>query len=102
MTRSFFFISMAFNTYLYHCFISGVDRIIGVSDVTQNRKIGQILLAEFLGTFFLVAIGIASTTGGWGDVPYAPTVVQIAFTFGLVVATLAQVNFQDTKFIFVA
>uniref|UniRef100_A0A2M4D5K1 Putative aquaporin aqpan.g n=1 Tax=Anopheles darlingi TaxID=43151 RepID=A0A2M4D5K1_ANODA len=47
------------------------------------------LVAEFLGTFFLVAIGIGSTTG-WTD--YSPTLTQIAFTFGLVVATLAQVS----------
>lgn len=49
------------------------------------------LFAEFLGTFFLVAVGIGSTTAGW-DVGYKPSMVQIAFTFGLVVATLAQVN----------
>ncbi|XP_055319727.1 aquaporin AQPAe.a isoform X2 [Sitodiplosis mosellana] len=66
-----------------------VNRIIGVSDITNNRKIWKILLAEFLGTFFLVAIGIASTTGAWSD-EYKPSMVQIAFTFGLVVATLAQ------------
>uniref|UniRef100_A0A182KCZ3 Aquaporin n=1 Tax=Anopheles christyi TaxID=43041 RepID=A0A182KCZ3_9DIPT len=47
------------------------------------------LIAEFLGTFFLVAIGIGSTTG-WTD--YSPTLTQIAFTFGLVVATLAQIT----------
>lgn len=59
--------------------------------MTKNRRIGQILLAEFLGTFFLVAIGIASTTGGW-SLTYQPSIVQIAFTFGLVVASMAQVN----------
>lgn len=48
------------------------------------------LVAEFLGTFFLVSIGIGSTMGWGGD--YAPTMTQIAFTFGLVVATLAQVS----------
>lgn len=75
--------------------IAGVDRIIGVSDITKNRKIGHMLVAEFLGTFFLVAIGIASTTAGW-KLSYAPSMVQIAFTFGLVVASLAQVNIRPT------
>lgn len=70
---------------------AGLQRFIGVSDITDNRKIWRILLAEFLGTFLLVSIGIASTTAGW--VPnYAPDMVQIAFTFGLVVATLAAVS----------
>lgn len=48
------------------------------------------LIAEFLGTFLLVSIGIASTTG-WGN-GYEPSMVQIALCFGLVVATLAQVS----------
>uniref|UniRef100_A0A182PME9 Aquaporin n=1 Tax=Anopheles epiroticus TaxID=199890 RepID=A0A182PME9_9DIPT len=65
----------------------GVKQIVGVSDITENRNIWRMLIAEFLGTFFLVAIGIGSTTG-WTD--YSPTLTQIAFTFGLVVATLAQ------------
>ncbi|XP_049281657.1 aquaporin AQPAn.G isoform X2 [Anopheles funestus] len=65
----------------------GVKQIVGVSDITENRNIWRMLIAEFLGTFFLVAIGIGSTTG-WTD--YNPTLTQIAFTFGLVVATLAQ------------
>lgn len=64
--------------------------IIGVADITDNRNIWRILIAEFLGTFLLVSIGIGSTTK-IGD--YVPTVLQIALTFGLVVATLAQVSF---------
>lgn len=67
--------------------------MIGVADVTNNRKIWQILLAEFIGTFLLVSIGIASTTSGWAP-GYKPEMIQIAFTFGLVVATLAQVKLQ--------
>lgn len=85
-----------FNLLLLHCLFSGVNRIIGVSDITNNRKIWKILLAEFLGTFFLVSIGIASTTGLWST-GYKPSMVQIAFTFGLVVATLAQVNIENKK-----
>lgn len=51
------------------------------------------LFAEFLGTFFLVAVGVACTTAGWVD-GYKPSMVQIAFTFGLVVATIAQVKYS--------
>lgn len=65
--------------------------MIGVSDITNNRKIFKILLAEFVGTFFLVAIGIASTTKWPVESGGQPSIVEIAFTFGLVVATLAQV-----------
>lgn len=57
------------------------------------------LLAEFIGTFFLVAVGIASTTAAW-KAGYAPSMVQIAFTFGLVVATLAQVTYTYSFFFF--
>lgn len=64
--------------------------IIGVADITDNRNIWRILIAEFLGTFLLVSIGIGSTIG-WGN-GYEPSVPQIALTFGLVVATLAQVS----------
>ncbi|XP_055698759.1 aquaporin AQPAn.G-like isoform X2 [Phlebotomus papatasi] len=65
----------------------GMKQIVGVSDITDNRNIWRILIAEFLGTFLLVSIGIGSTTA-WGD--FSPSIPQISFTFGLVVATLAQ------------
>lgn len=47
------------------------------------------LLAEFVGTFFLVAVGVASTMHGKID---EAKVVKVALTFGLVVATMAQVK----------
>lgn len=68
-----------------------MNRIIGVNDITNNRKIWKMLFAEFLGTFFLIAVGVACTTGNWG-IGYKPSMVQIALTFGLVVATIAQVR----------
>lgn len=89
-----------FKPYSVQLFV-GLQRFIGVSDITDNRKIWKILLAEFLGTFFLVSIGIASTTAGWAP-GYAPSMVQIAFTFGLVVATLAAVSIFFIKIIRVA
>lgn len=70
--------------------VSGVKEIVGVQDITDNRNIWRMLIAEFLGTLLLVSIGIASTTG-WGN-GYTPSIPQIALTFGLVVATLAQVS----------
>lgn len=72
--------------------MAGVKQIVGVSDITENRNIWRMLIAEFLGTFLLVSIGIGSTMGWAGDDASKPTMTQIAFTFGLVVATLAQVS----------
>lgn len=73
---------------------AGLKGIIGVADITDNRNIWRILLAEFIGTFFLVFIGVGSTVGGLTGIPsedFPPSsIVQIAFTFGLTVATLAQ------------
>ncbi|EDW31983.1 GL10680 [Drosophila persimilis] len=57
-------------------------KFLGVADITENKNIWRMLLGELLGTFFLIAIGVGSTTSG--------SVPQIAFTFGLTVATLAQ------------
>lgn len=78
-------------------FFPGMKEIVGVQDITDNRNIWRMLIAEFLGTLLLVSIGIASTTG-WGN-GYAPSIPQIALCFGLIVATLAQVsqNFKLTR-----
>lgn len=67
-----------------------MKEIVGVQDITDNRNIWRMLIAEFLGTLLLVSIGIASTTN-W-DSSSPPTIPQIALCFGLVVATLAQVS----------
>ncbi|XP_037953899.1 aquaporin-like [Teleopsis dalmanni] len=64
-----------------------MSKFVGVSDITENKKIWRALLGELVGTFFLVFIGVGSCTGGNG---YTPSVPQIAFTFGLTVATMAQ------------
>lgn len=54
------------------------------------------LFAEFIGTFFLVAVGVASTMATCKDDATGMCeiirTVKIAFTFGLVVATMAQVR----------
>ncbi|KAH8372610.1 hypothetical protein KR009_001032, partial [Drosophila setifemur] len=59
-----------------------MSKFVGVADITENKKIWRMLLGELLGTFFLVFVGVGSTTSG--------SVPQIAFTFGLTVATIAQ------------
>lgn len=67
-----------------------MSKFIGISEFTQNRKIWRMLFAELAGTFLLVIIGIGSCTSG---ADWSPSVPQIAFTFGLTVATLAQVSY---------
>lgn len=69
-------------------FLSEMSKIVGVSDITENKKIWRILFGEMIGTFLLVVIGVGSCVG---SVDWSPTVPQIALTFGLTVATLAQV-----------
>ncbi|KAL5277712.1 hypothetical protein ACFFRR_002756 [Megaselia abdita] len=66
-----------------------VTKVIGVSDVTSAKPLVRALLAEFIGTFLLIFIGVASTVPNL-DPGYSPSIVQIGFTFGLVVATLVQ------------
>ncbi|EDW10379.1 aquaporin [Drosophila mojavensis] len=61
-----------------------MSKFVGVADITENKKIWRMLLGELVGTFLLVFIGVGSTATGSATVP------QIAFTFGLTVATLAQ------------
>ncbi|CAL1689385.1 unnamed protein product [Lasius platythorax] len=65
----------------------GVKEFIGLEEVTKLDFL-VMLFAEILGTFLLVLIGCASCIT-WLDIP--PTVLHIAFTFGLAVASLAHV-----------
>ena len=64
----------------------------GVDEVT---KVGFLvpLFAEFLGTALLVLIGCASCIS-WTE---APSVLHIALTFGLAVASLAHVSITRIK-----
>ncbi|XP_072746256.1 aquaporin AQPAn.G isoform X2 [Anoplolepis gracilipes] len=64
-----------------------VKEFVGLEEVTKLDFL-VMLFSEILGTFLLVLIGCASCIT-WLDTP--PTVVHIAFTFGLAVASLAQV-----------
>lgn len=66
----------------------GAKDFVGLEEVTKVEFL-IMLFAEALGTFLLVLIGCASCITWTVDNP--PTVVHIAFTFGLAVASLAQV-----------
>jgi len=85
-----------------HCWNRKMDAkslndVVGVKDVCRNKRLWRMLLAEFVGTLLLVFIGCGSCLNwasgnqppviGWDQ----PTTVQIALTFGLAVATIAQV-----------
>ncbi|XP_011153829.1 aquaporin AQPAn.G isoform X2 [Harpegnathos saltator] len=65
----------------------GVKEFVGLEEVTKLDFL-VMLFAETLGTFLLVLIGCASCITWVATTP--PTVVHIAFTFGLAVASLAQ------------
>lgn len=63
--------------------------ILGISDITDNKLIWKMLIAECLGTLILVLVGSGSIIALDQPADYVPY-VQIALTFGLTVATLAQ------------
>lgn len=65
-------------------------KILGIEEFTDSNKIWKMLCAEFIGTFFLVLIGC-------GTIMYVlkpVLVIQVALTFGLVIAAMAQVIFR--------
>ena len=65
--------------------------IIGIQDVCGNKKLWKMLVAEFIGTLFLIFIGCGTCISGWSTT-YEPSMVQIALGFGVAVATMAQVR----------
>ncbi|KAG8228463.1 hypothetical protein J437_LFUL009114 [Ladona fulva] len=62
--------------------------LVGLSDVTKS-SIWKALVAEFVGTFFLVFVGCGSCVKGWTT---EPSVLHIALCFGLTVAAMVQVT----------
>nr|XP_033341712.1 aquaporin AQPAn.G-like [Megalopta genalis] len=66
----------------------GAKDFVGIDEVTKVDFL-VMMFAEALGTFLLVLIGCASCITWTDNNP--PTVVHIAFTFGLAVASLAHV-----------
>lgn len=74
----------------FYFFVLGIDSVVGVSEITDNTThLLRQLVAEFLGTLLLVTIGCGSIIT-IGDT--TPSFVQIGLTFGLLVATMAQVS----------
>lgn len=69
-----------------------LTNIVGIRDVCGNKKLWRMLVAEFIGTLFLVLIGCGACLKGWSPT-YEPGMVQIALAFGITVATMAQVTF---------
>ncbi|XP_037068075.1 aquaporin AQPAe.a-like isoform X2 [Pollicipes pollicipes] len=62
---------------------------LGLQEVTRGCDLWKALLAEFIGTLFLVFLGCLSTIP-WPDEGYQASMVQIAIAFGITVATMAQ------------
>jgi len=62
---------------------------VGLSELAQTRDFSKALLAEFLGTLFLVFLGCLSTIA-WPEPGYQPSMVQEAIAFGITVATMVQ------------
>lgn len=75
---------------------SGMKGFIGVNDITEDKGLWKALVAEFIGTFTLVCVGIFSI------VQFSLTAnhAMIAFAFGLIVATMAQVSLIFISFFF--
>lgn len=64
-----------------------VQKVFGIKDITENKNILRELIAEFIGTFLLIVIGVGSCVG-----EQEPSIPRIALAFGLAVAAIAQVN----------
>lgn len=72
-----------------------MSKVIGFSDISKSKILLKALLAELLGTFLLIFLGVASTIPNISP-GYEPSVVHIGFTFGLIVATLVQVGLNQS------
>lgn len=70
--------------------MSRLERFLGYSEIVETRRdVWKALLAEFVGTLFIVLVGCGSGVSGW-DGDYAPTIVQISLAVGVIVATMVQ------------
>jgi len=63
--------------------------IFGCEEFSKNRNVWRTLMAEFVGTMFLVLVGCASCVEGWNK-DYKANIVQVALSFGITIATMAQ------------
>ena len=62
---------------------------LGLNETKDFKKTGPALMAEFLGTMFLVLVGCGSTLTIESE-KIQPSIVSIALCFGVTVATIAQ------------
>lgn len=70
-------------------FWARMKNVFGCEEFSKNRDIWRMLMAEFVGPLFLVLIGCASCVEGWNEA-YSPHIVQVALSFGVTIATMAQ------------
>lgn len=68
--------------------IKDMREYVGMAELKKVDTL-RAIVAEFLGTLVLVFVGCGSCLAEWTP-GYAPSVVQIAFAFGVTVATVAQ------------
>lgn len=72
--------------------LKGSGAYLGVGDL-KNKDTYKALLAELVGSMVLVLIGCGSCVNTYNEVDksgFKPTVIEIAFAFGIAVATMAQ------------
>ncbi|KAL7637053.1 UNVERIFIED_CONTAM: hypothetical protein RMT77_012811 [Armadillidium vulgare] len=69
--------------------ITDAKDYVGLNEFSKGMGLWKALIAEFIGTLFLVFVGCGSCIGAWSDT-YEASVVQIALAFGITVATMAQ------------
>ena len=73
--------------------IKDVKSFLGTDEITTSLDLWKALIAEYIGTLFLVFVGCGSCVGKWDERELDSSVVQIALAFGIAVATMAQVCF---------
>ena len=69
-----------------------------ITSIFEKKDIWRMLIAEFVGTMFLVLIGCAACVKGW-DQSYSPTKIQVAISFGITIATMVQVKKNANLFL---
>lgn len=77
-----------------------VANVVGIQDVCGNKDLWKMLIAEFVGTLFLVLVGCGACIQGWTE-GQKSSIVQIALSFGLAAAAVVQVNFNYNKILLV-
>nr|CAG4640694.1 EOG090X02IK [Eulimnadia texana] len=69
--------------------ITRFGNIIGLGELSSSTNLWRAVIAEFISTLLLVFFGCASCVSEWRE-NYSPNIIQIALTFGIVIATMVQ------------